>query len=81
MANGLLRKPEMKKTMLYWNTQILIISDTRPPSLPLDPFLPFCRIVFAQHSNEERFVFMLLKDLKNHYAVSEYEVFVLNENI
>lgn len=74
MANGLLRKPEMRKTMVYWNTQILIISDTRLPSLPLDSFLPFCRIVFAQHSNEESSFFMLLKDLKNHYAVSEYSI-------
>ena len=63
MANGLIRKSEMKKTMFYWNAQILPISDTRPPSIPLDSFLPFYRIGFAQQSNKGSF-FMLLKDLK-----------------
>ena len=74
MANGLLRKPEMKNTMLYWNTQILIISSTRLPSLPLDSILPLCRIVFAQQSNEERFVFHVIERFKNHYAVSEQDI-------
>ena len=64
MANSLITKPEKKKTMLYWNTPILVNSDTRLPSLPLDSFLPFYRIGFVH----------VVERLKNQYAVGEHDV-------